>query len=64
MGVRKNINALHPNERKRFFWCMKMLGILPPFQALKDRYFISRGVDGPSHIEPKLNKIYPTCLLD
>lgn len=29
-------------------WCLKMLGILPPFEALKDRYFWTLGTEGPN----------------
>ena len=55
MGVRRNINALEGNERKQFFWCMKMLGILPSFKALRNRYFISRGYKGDPNKEVQLN---------
>jgi len=29
-NFRKDVSTLLGDERKRFFWCLKMIGILPP----------------------------------
>jgi hypothetical protein len=31
--VRRDIRALRPNERKRFFWCLKFLSVLPSHET-------------------------------
>ena len=63
IGVRRNIQALEVEERKQYFWCLKMLSILPPFEANKKRYFYTFGTKGP-HPEHPYNKIEPLCLYD
>ena len=60
IGVRRNIQAVSKEERKQYFWCLKMLGILPPFELLKERKFATLGTrmfpwrDQPNYyVEPK-----------
>lgn len=47
---RRNVQALSKEDRKQYFWCLKMLGILPPFQAMKERYFWTLGTPGPEYL--------------
>ena len=38
--LRRPISSLDPEERRAFFWCLKMLKILPPIPHGKPDYDI------------------------
>jgi hypothetical protein len=64
-GVRKNVLALTEKERKQYFWCVKMLGVLPAFKKGTERKMWSLAY--PGGYKPGDDTYYevgPRCLHD
>ena len=60
--LRRDFRTLAPYERSRFFFCLKMLQVLPPQEAgnLREFHIVSRVQDGSASMRP----VSPLCIHD